>query len=385
MSVTSTYSLQIPGQATIEISKDDLRSLLGEIEAELHHSKVYRLALATVQKLLGESAEEAKFLFKAVGREAIGLAFKQFAQNHEKFLNSSDKNDFNSQASSAPSIEETPSFSEIDSTVASEKKGDLSEYLTNVKLNSQSTINAVDNNEENQSLSDKVAVSNTANTRVQNKVEKSSNFSPLKWFESNKKTSKAEVAKQVALEERTEAFSKIGTQLREARLARGFSLEQLNIYTHVPIHQMQAVEEANFDALPEDVFIRGFIRVMGNALGLNGMAVAATLPSPEPAKTVIPSTWYQTKGFSSGIGAQFSSIHLYVGYTALVAGAVSGLSMMSQQSTNQRLINQDAATPDSTNRVHQSNKDKEATAKPGINKTNNGISVGSDIAPPEAL
>lgn len=385
MNVTSTYSLHIPGHTTIEISKEDLRSLLGEIEAELHNSKVYRLALATVQKLLGDSSEEANFLFKAVGREAIGLAFKQFAQNHNKFFNTDSAQSLSSQVTAAPAIEENQSFENTDSKVVSGgNESDLSEYLTNVKLHPQSTVNTVGKNHETAENLEKIAVSNTANTSVQNQVEKSSNFSPRKWFESNKKDKLAQLAKQSVQFERAQALSNIGQQLREARLARGFSLEQLNIYTHVPIHQMQAVEEGNFDALPEDVFIRGFIRVMGNALGINGMALASSLPASEPVKTVISSNWYQTKGFSSGTGVQFNSVHLYFGYTALVAGAVSGLSMMSQQSPNQRLINPDAANPSSTS-VNQSNKDKEATAKPGINKSNNGISVGSDIAPPEAL
>ncbi len=53
MVMTSIYSLSVPGQPTIEISQDELRSLLSEIETELHNSKVYRRAIATVQKLLG--------------------------------------------------------------------------------------------------------------------------------------------------------------------------------------------------------------------------------------------------------------------------------------------------------------------------------------------
>ncbi|PLZ31854.1 hypothetical protein CBP10_10835, partial [Fischerella thermalis WC558] len=77
MVTTPVYFLQILGNPSIEISQDELRSLLGEIEAELHNSQVYRRALATIQKLLGDSAEQGKMLLKAVGREAIGLAFRQ--------------------------------------------------------------------------------------------------------------------------------------------------------------------------------------------------------------------------------------------------------------------------------------------------------------------
>lgn len=52
---------------------------------------------------------------------------------------------------------------------------------------------------------------------------------------------------------------------------------------------MEAIENGNWELLPEDVFVRGFIRLMGNALGFNGTALAASLPAPEPTKSVLPS------------------------------------------------------------------------------------------------
>ncbi len=85
------YSLSVPGQPNIEISQDELRSLLGEIETELHNSKVYRRAVATVQKLLGSSSEQANLLFKAVGREAIGVAFRQLSLHNQTIADSAPK------------------------------------------------------------------------------------------------------------------------------------------------------------------------------------------------------------------------------------------------------------------------------------------------------
>lgn len=84
MATTSLYLLQSPGHPAIEISQDELRSLLDGIETELHQSKVYRRALAMMQQLLGSSAEQAQALFQSIGREAIGLAFRQFVQHAQK-------------------------------------------------------------------------------------------------------------------------------------------------------------------------------------------------------------------------------------------------------------------------------------------------------------
>jgi polyphosphate kinase len=83
MTMASAYFLNILRNSTVQISKDELRSLLREIESELYQSKVYRLAVANLQKLLGSTDEQAKTLFKAVGRQAITLAFKQFARKQQ--------------------------------------------------------------------------------------------------------------------------------------------------------------------------------------------------------------------------------------------------------------------------------------------------------------
>jgi len=347
--MTSIYSLTIPGNPAIEISQDELRSLLGEIEGELHSSKVYRCALATLQKLLGDSADHAKILFKAVGREAIALAFRQFAQKQ-------------------PVVETKElSVTQTDSThVAPTPQPDanLSECLTTTKFQQISP-------EANTNIEtvEPQAFINTENTQ-----EEKVTITPTSWFKTTKKPSKAELAKQAAIEQRIEALRQIGQQLREARELQGLSLSQLNVYTHVPIHQMEAVENGNWDTLPEEVYVRGFIRVMGNALSLNGTTLAASLPAPEPMKSIVP-TWYATKSHR-GMGLDIRPVHLYVGYTALVAGAVGGLSLMSQQANADRPFNLDAVKP-SSSPVSESLKHKE-DSKPMK-------SSSMDIAPPEVF
>ncbi len=94
MVMTSVYFLSIPGEdSPMEISQDDLRSLLGEIETKLHRSKAYRRALATMQKSLGDSSEPVNQLLKSVGREAISVAFQYFIQAHKKIVESNKQAD----------------------------------------------------------------------------------------------------------------------------------------------------------------------------------------------------------------------------------------------------------------------------------------------------
>lgn len=353
--MTSMYSLSVPGQANIEISQDELRSLLGEIESELHNSKVYRRAVATVQKLLGSSSDQAKLLFKAIGREAIGVAFRQLSLHSQTV------------ADTTPKVEE-----EIEIEITTEQpNNELSNCLTTV---GPSTTDIV-----KQEPSVKETAITRETTQPVNRQDSAKNHNPLKWLQSGK-PSKAEIAKQARLEQRLEKFREIGQQLKQGRESRGLCLNDLHMYTHIPVRQMEAVEKGDMESLPAEVYVRGFIRVMGNALGFNGTALAATLPSSEKQESLVPSL-FQSDSKTPKLGLDISPMHLYVGYTALVAGAVGGLSLVSQQ-TAEKPVNTDEAP---ASQVSESFKQKETSAKPGIKSSSAGITIGSDIAPPEAL
>jgi hypothetical protein len=337
--MATMYSLNIPGNPTVNISQDELRSLLAQIETELHRSKVYLRALATLQNGLGASSEQVKILFKAVGREAISLAFQQLALQPQTFA------DMRSQVDVAISSEEE----------SADYKGFKSKSQPENKDNS---------------LSSSAKEISTAAHPPLHTPEK-----PQSMWWGKQKSSAAEQAR-LAAEQRVESLCQIGKQLRQARESQGLSLNQLQVYTHIPLHHMEALENGNLDLLPEDVLIRGFIRVMGNALGLNGTNLASSLLMPQQAQSVLPS-WYKAKN-ASGFGAwEIRPLHLYVSYTALVAGAVGGLSLVSQQTNVNRAGNSDVVIPANSS-LSQSQEKTQAKVKVGA-------SVGADIAPPESL
>lgn len=359
MTMASAYFFNIPGNSTVQISKDELRSLLREIESELHQSKVYRLAVANLQKLLGSTDEQAKTLFKAVGREAITLAFKQFAQKQQTTTDNNVQVDDTELPN--PKLEQfsnsTPTFNTITTTpepVLIETK------QSHLPPTSKTTLVA------NQTIKDE-----TKTTTPSNRLPK------------RHKLSKSQLAAQLAAEQRLERLRQIGEQLKQARESQGLTLQNLNIYTHISTHQMEAIENANLEMLPEDILIRGFIRVMANALGLNGTLLANSLPIPNQTKSVLPS-WYHAKNFSGRLEIEIRPIHLYVGYTALVAGALGGLSFLSQQTNKDTVQNSQLIFPTSSSLCHSTQK-IEANIKPGIKSTATGICVGADISPPEAL
>ncbi|WP_445637421.1 Helix-turn-helix domain-containing protein [Nostoc sp. DSM 114161] len=321
---TPVYYLQILGNPNIEISQDEVRSLLGEIEVQLHRSGVYRRALAMVQKLVGEQTHQAQDLLKAVGREAIGLAFRQFAQQYQEVETLTDT------TQATETVDYSPEIQQEDCT-----------------LQEQPSKNATEN-----SLWKK----------------------PLQLL-NHQRISQAEQAEQAA-QQRIDSLRQIGQELQKTRQSKELSVYHIHFSTHIRMELIEALENGNSEELPNDIYLRGFIRRYGDALGLDGVALAASLPVQ--AATPITKSLSQSK---KEMGLETHAPHLYVGYTALLAGAMGGLALMSQQQANTSI----SIEQDNSSSVVQSLKQESPTVKPGIKSTNTGVVVGSDISPPEGL
>jgi hypothetical protein len=62
----------------------------------------------------------------------------------------------------------------------------------------------------------------------------------------------------------------IGNTLREARLRRGLDFRQVETTTKIRGRYLRALEEEDFDALPAETYVRGFLRGYAEFLGLDG-------------------------------------------------------------------------------------------------------------------
>jgi hypothetical protein len=67
----------------------------------------------------------------------------------------------------------------------------------------------------------------------------------------------------------------IGRSLREARLARGASLEAIEAKTRIRARYLAALEEERFDELPGEAYAKGFLRTYADHLGLDGQECLA--------------------------------------------------------------------------------------------------------------
>ncbi|HEY9872761.1 MAG TPA: helix-turn-helix transcriptional regulator [Candidatus Obscuribacterales bacterium] len=347
MALQSGYGFGVAVSTTVEISKETQRSLLCEIEAQLYDSEIYHRAMAGLQTMLGGAVGTAQILVKAVGREAIRLAFQQFCNQYKEI---------------------TPVASHETITAPEQQ------------LASPLPIVVEDSSANAAVVSDQDKPNFNAAPENLESVAKVSSSTPTILSFPRPSENTAKVVEERASKEREERLRQIGEELKQARQARSLPIEQLHNETLVPIRHIEALETGCVDTLPEDVFVRGFIRQLGNALRLDGAAMADSLPAAAPVKYGMPS-WYQSQ---STPGFPLASVQSYVGYAALVAGAVGGLGWLSQHSTSGTLVKPDPDISSPAPVSHSADR-AEPSGTPGVNFRQKGVTIGADIAPPEAI
>jgi len=126
-----------------------------------------------------------------------------------------------------------------------------------------------------------------------------------------------------------DALRQLGQEFALIRQSQGMSVYQLHAQTLVSLQMIQALESGDFRRLPEQIYVLGFVRRIGDALGLDGAQVAASLPVEKPNSL---SKGKQSSKFNPFYLTRF---HLYLGYIALLIAAVSGLSSISNSTSQQ--------------------------------------------------
>lgn len=90
-----------------------------------------------------------------------------------------------------------------------------------------------------------------------------------------------------------EQISSLGLYLQSVRKEQGRTVEEVATQIFIRPALLQALELADLDALPEPVFIQGFIRRYGDVLGLDGnelarqfeVSLVSVLPNPGQAQS----------------------------------------------------------------------------------------------------
>lgn len=78
----------------------------------------------------------------------------------------------------------------------------------------------------------------------------------------------------------------IGAKLRQERLDRGLTIDDIARETRIKPRFLEAIEAENFDSLPGVLFARNFVRQFALSLGVDPDPLVAELP--KPAEQVLP-------------------------------------------------------------------------------------------------
>ena len=74
---------------------------------------------------------------------------------------------------------------------------------------------------------------------------------------------------QINLNNENSSFKRIGNLIKEARISRNQSVEQLASDLKMGTHQLRAIEEGNENILPEKVFIKAMVRRISEKLKID--------------------------------------------------------------------------------------------------------------------
>lgn len=110
----------------------------------------------------------------------------------------------------------------------------------------------------------------------------------------------------------------IGAQLKQVREIKEIPLRQITSTTLIAERHLVAIEAGDLDQLPEPVYVQGFIRKYGQALGLEEIAEEFPVDldsTPKPPLAVLPKP-------------EFRPIYLYAIYVGVIGVAVSILANM---------------------------------------------------------
>ncbi|MFJ7735156.1 RodZ domain-containing protein [Lysinibacillus sp. NPDC097287] len=78
------------------------------------------------------------------------------------------------------------------------------------------------------------------------------------------------------------SVTELGTRLKEARLSKGYSLDDLQEITKIQKRYLMGIEEGNYSMMPGSFYVRAFIKQYAEAVGLNAEELLETYKNDVP-------------------------------------------------------------------------------------------------------
>ncbi len=174
----------------------------------------------------------------------------------------------------------------------------------------------------------------------------------------------------ITTSKQAEKLAEIGAQFKRIREDKELSIPHLTATTLISERYLRAIEDGEIQSLPEPVYIRGFIRKYGAALGVDDLS------EDFPLNSVLPE-----RKWAGSPAAELRPLHLYALYIAVIAGAV-GLLATFLNPPEANKINDSQTNFSNAARLETTN----AQALISLSPQTGGLNVikQSAIAPPSA-
>jgi len=133
---------------------------------------------------------------------------------------------------------------------------------------------------------------------------------------------------------------RIGNFIKEARLSRNQSIEELASDLKIGVHQLEAIEEGNEDKLPEKVFIKAMVRRISQKLKLDTQFIMNEFKTERKEVKIeeiveeVPNTNYKSRESKNLNPASFAIFILISGFLGLIASSLI-FNLFSDSSQNQ--------------------------------------------------
>jgi len=176
-------------------------------------------------------------------------------------------------------------------------------------------------------------------------------------------------------------MDEIGQKLRNARIKKGYTIDDLQQITKIQKRYLIAIEEGQFDHLPGDFYVRAFIKQYSDAVGISSDDLLeeykAEIPNSQPTQEKTPEET-KTRTIKEESNSFFSNLGNYipqivVGIVVLVIIGVIAFGMVHRNQSSSNVTIPKDNTTQTTKKTTK--KPAKKTAKPAKKAATSELTV----------